>query len=125
MLASETGVASAAPGKPHVGRAEGVDPHRSRLQPLGEAVPATDVGSPHAGGKAVAGAVSEPDGVLIILEAQDGRDRTEYLLLGDAHVVFDLGEDRRIDEIARVAMADAAGGNPWPLLPPDPDTVEQ
>ena len=52
----------------------------------------------------------------LVLEADDRQHRTEHFLLGDAHVVADVREDGRLDELpagdsgplGRLAAKDAA-----------------
>src|ERR1700756_3909930 len=89
VLAAIAGVARATPGKADIRGAERVGPNRAGLESPDEAVHAADVRAPDAGGEAVLGAVGHPDGVLIVVEADDGCDRAEDLLLRDAHLMFD------------------------------------
>src|SRR2546425_3740237 len=72
----------------------GVDPYRAGLQPLGETVRPFQVLRLHARGEAVDHVVADADGVVLIVEAEHARHRTEDLLLRDLHLVVDLGEDR-------------------------------
>ena len=85
-----------------------VDPHRAGAQRRRGAVGAREVVRPHAGGEAVLGVVGDRVGLLLGGEREDRHHRPEDLLLGDAHVVAHAGEDGRLVEVARVAVALAA-----------------
>ncbi len=61
---------------------------------------AADVGTPHPGRQAVFRAVRDPQGILVVVEADDGCDRAKNLFLGNAHLVVNPGEYRGADEIA-------------------------
>jgi len=89
-----------------------------------EAVRAADVAGPHAGRQAVGGAVGDTQGVLLVLEGNDRCDRTEDLLLGDAHLVAHPGKDGGLDEIAGLAAPRTAGDQRGALIATDLDIVE-
>lgn len=61
--------------------------------------------------KTVVGAVSDLDGLGLILELLNGDDRAEDLLLGDLHVRSNVGEDSGLDEVALLTVAVTADGN--------------
>src|SRR5690606_25949815 len=73
---------------------------------------ALGVGRPDRPGQAVLAVVGDPHRVRLVLVRNDGQDRAEDLLAGDAHVVGDAGEDRRRHVPAAVAR---------PLQPADDD----
>ena len=52
----------------------------------------------------VGGAVTDLDGLVNVLELLDGDDRTEDLLLGDLHVLSNIGEQGRLDVVALTAV---------------------
>ena len=74
-----------------------------------------DVGGPDRAAEAVVGVVGDGDGLLLAVVGDDRQDRAEDLLLGDLHVVVDVGEDGRLDvpalgEVRRTAATgDDAG----------------
>ena len=68
-----------------------------------------------AGGQAVERVVAALDDLVDVLEFQHRQHRAEDLVLGDRHVVVDVGEQRRLDEVAAVAEALAAADGTWPL----------
>lgn len=57
------------------------------------------------GGQTVGGVVAELDGLLLGGELRNGADGAEDLLLHDLHVLFHIGEDSRLDEVALIAVA--------------------
>ena len=57
------------------------------------------------GSKTVGSAVTDLDGLVNVLELLDGDDRTEDLLLGDLHVLINVGEQGRLDEVTLVTVA--------------------
>src|SRR4051812_22992169 len=103
VLAAEAGVPLAAPGQAHVGIAIGVHPDRAGAGPLGEALQLADVAAPDAGSEAVGRAVGDAQGVGLVLELDDADDGAKNLLLRDPHLVLDIGEHGRADEIAALA----------------------
>ena len=53
----------------------------------------------HGAGQSVDGVVGDPDGVVVVLVADDDKHRPEHLVLGDLAVRVDIGEKcRRIEE---------------------------
>lgn len=60
-----------------------------------------DVSGPDPRGQPVVGVVRQGYRLVLIVEGDDGENRSEDLLAGDAHVVGDTGVDRRLDEISR------------------------
>lgn len=63
----------------------------------------------HRSSQTVDGLVRNADGLLLILELLNRANGAKDLLLDDLHVLVDIGEDRRLDEVALVAMAGTAG----------------
>src|SRR3954468_18875631 len=86
-----------------------VDPDGASAELGGEAVGFGDVAGPDGGGQAVHGAVTAGDHFVDVLEGDDGHDRAENLFAGDFHFIFDVGENCRLDEVALLADALAAG----------------
>src|SRR5438093_9094108 len=84
----------AAEGGVRLDHVPGVDPHRAGLEPLGEAMGALQVLRLDACREAVDDVVADPHRLVLVVEADHARHRTEDLLLGDLHPVVDLGEDR-------------------------------
>lgn len=56
------------------------------------------------GSKTVGSVVTDLDGLVDVLELLDGDDRTEDLLLGDLHVLGNVGEQGRLDEVTLVPV---------------------
>src|SRR4051794_20500337 len=124
MLAAETGIARAAPGEPDIRITISVDPDRAGLHLFGEALHAADVRAPDTGGEAVFRAIGLADGIGLVEEPDDADDGTEYLLLGDAHFVVDIGEHCGGDEIAVITDARAAGRHGGAFLGADIDIFQ-
>ena len=59
---------------------------------------------PNAGAETIDDIVGDLDGVLFVLELDDRQDGAEDFLLGDAHLVVDAGEDRRLDKVGAAAF---------------------
>ena len=55
-------------------------------------------------GQSVAHGVRRGDGALIVVRRDDAHHGSEDLLLRDAHVRVDVGEDRGLDEVARLQV---------------------
>lgn len=58
----------------------------------------------NSGSKTVCGRVAGLDGVFLGLELGDGADGAEDFLLHDLHVISDVGEDGRLNEVADIAL---------------------
>ena len=104
----------------HLHLAVGVDPDRAGVERAGGAVGPGEVVGPHAGGQAVLDVVGDGVGLLLGVERDGAHHRAEDLLLGDAHRVRHAGEDRRLEEVAVLAVALARRGAPrrprrWPM----------
>src|SRR5262249_43727665 len=63
------------------------------------------------GGKPERRVVGEPQGVLLVLERRYGGEGAEHLLLEDAHLASDVGEYRRLDEIAVLEARNPCGAS--------------
>ena len=109
VLAAEAAALVAAERRHVADRAIGVDPHRAGRERSLTFDSAAHVAGPHAGGEAVARVVGDRDRLLLVLERDDRQHRAEDLLLRDAHVVVDAGEDRRLDEQAASRAFDLGG----------------
>src|SRR5258705_4515932 len=75
-----------------------VQHHGLRL--LGVAECRAQVARVDGGGQSVPDGVRGGESALVIVGRDDAHHRTEDLLLRDAHVRVDIGEDRRLDEVA-------------------------
>src|SRR5438093_7560825 len=81
-----------------------VDVHHPSFRVLGIAKSRTQVAVIDRGGQSVADGVRGGDGALVVVRGDDAHHRSEDLLLRDAHVRIDVGEDRRLDEVARLQV---------------------
>ncbi|TME89161.1 MAG: aldehyde dehydrogenase, partial [Chloroflexi bacterium] len=81
-----------------------VDVHHPSFRVLGIAKGRTQVAGIDRGGQSVADGVRGGDGALVVVRRDDAHHRSEDLLLRDAHVRVDVGEDRRLDEVARLQV---------------------
>ena len=88
-----------------------VDPDSAGAEGVGDIDGGVEVGSVYRGGEAVRGAVADPDSVFFRLELGDRADGAEDLLLHDLHILTNVGEDGRLDEVALVAVALTANLN--------------
>src|SRR5258708_23333679 len=86
-----------------------VDPPRAGVDRGRHAMGAGEVGRPDGRRQAVARGVGEGDRLLLGVERRDGDDWAKDLLLKDAAVAPQAGDDRRLDEEARAPDAPAAG----------------
>src|SRR3984957_9178566 len=86
-----------------------VDRHPSRADPAGHRAGLVDVDSRHITRQAVVGVVGDLDGLVDVVVAEDAEHRAEDLLARNLHVVFDVGEDRRLDVVPRVQTRRPAG----------------
>src|SRR3954451_5882170 len=85
----------------------------------GDALGVLGVAGPDAAGQPVDRVVGDLDRFVLGVVGDDRQHRPEDLLLGDRHVVGDVGEDRRLDEVALVEPLGrllAAGDQPRALL---------
>lgn len=80
-------------------------PDGPSLHGLGEEERLIDIIGHNTGRESVLGRVGALDGFVDVAELEDGLDGSEDLLLGDSHVVLDIGEDRGLDEVALLAPA--------------------
>src|SRR5690606_33583305 len=103
VLAPVAAVLVAAEGRVRV-EGPAVDLDLAGADPAGEGLGPLRVGAPHAAGQAVDRVVGDSGGVVLVLVADDRQDRPEDLLLGDGHVVADLGEDRRLHVVAALEV---------------------
>src|ERR1700733_13336750 len=124
MFPAKAGIALATPWQAHTGITIGVDPDRAGSRLLDETLHASHVAAPDAGGQAIGGAVGDPQGVGFIAELDDADHRPKNLLLRDPHLMFDVGEHRRADEVSTIADTLTAGHERGALLLADIDIVE-
>src|SRR5829696_7478400 len=89
----------------------GVDPDAAEVEGAGHAHGAAVVAGPDAGGEAVLDAVGPGEGLLLVVEALDGDDRAEDLLLDHLVVLLEAVDDGRLVEEAAAVQLAAAGGD--------------
>src|SRR5665647_619007 len=109
-LAAHAALLVAAPRGLAVGRVVGVDPGDAGAQRLDHAHGLGDVLRPDGARQAVDGVVGDRDGFLLALERDHDQHGPEDLLLGDAHRVVDVHEDRGLVVVAAALQAMPAGG---------------
>src|SRR5579864_6612659 len=85
-----------------------VRPDAPRLNGTAHPIRAAAISSPDAGTKAVERVVGNFEGLRLVLEGGDGEDRSEDLLLEDAHLVVAL-EDGGFEVVAILELAVDAG----------------
>ena len=85
-----------------------IDPHCPCLKRIAHLNCSLQITGMHSRSEAICRRVAEPDGVVLIFEFGDGANGTEDLFLHYFHRFRDIGEDGRLDEVARVAVARAA-----------------
>src|SRR4051794_15264319 len=107
VLAADSRALEAAERRAHV---EGVpvDPVGPGPHLLRDLVAAVDILRPDRPGEPVVAVVGHVDGLLDRVVGDDRQDRPEDLLLGDRHLVVDVGENRRLDVPADVEVLRAA-----------------
>ena len=86
-----------------------VDPDGAGVEVCGDAVRAGEVARPDGGRQAVAGGVGEGNRFVFAIERCDGDDGAEDLLLQDAALARQAGDDGRLDEVAGTVDATSAG----------------
>jgi hypothetical protein len=89
----------------------GVDPDAAEVEGPGHAHGAAVVAGPDAGGEAVLDAVGPGQGLLLVVEALDGDDRAEDLLLDHLVVLLEAVDDGGLVEEAAPVEPVAAGGD--------------
>src|SRR6516165_2683903 len=87
----------AAKGRGEVDGRERVEHVGPGPHPAGDAEPAVVVVRPHGAAQAVVGVVGDLHRVVVTVVGDDDEHGTEDLLLGDLHLVVDVGEDGRLD----------------------------
>src|SRR3990172_8742001 len=97
-LAADTGLLDAAERRDLVGNNSDVDADHAVLERLGNAPDAPDVAAVEIGRETVFGIVGKPDQLLLGLEAEQRRHRTERLLMGPFHFGLAAGGPRRQDQ---------------------------
>src|SRR5262245_17517856 len=82
-----------------------VDPDGAGAQAVGDAVRLGDVAGPDGGGQAEMGLVAAFHHLVGVLEREHVHHWAENFVAGDFHLILDVVEDRRLDEVALVADA--------------------
>ena len=108
-LTANTGLLEATEGHLVAEHVVGVDPDGTSLERVGDTEGGVQVRCVHCGGETIDGLVAGLDNLLLGLEFADGADGAEDLFLHDLHVLADIGEDGRLDEVALVAVTVSAG----------------
>lgn len=88
-----------------------VDPDRAGTDTIRHANGRVEVGGVDSRGKTVSGEVGRLENLLLRLELGNGADGAKDLLLHDLHVLRDIGEDGRLDEVSLVAVTLAPSHN--------------
>src|SRR5271154_2313747 len=90
-----------------------VHPNRTGANTVRDRVGFLDIARPHSRGQTIVGAVRTLYHLVYALKGDNAHYRTEDLFLGDLHVVLNIGEDGRLDEVTAVsdsiATADELG----------------
>src|SRR5579863_253349 len=81
----------------------GIDRDHARAHAPGDANCPPDIARPHRAGKPIGSIISQPEGVLFAVEWNHAYHRPEYLLLCDAHAVFDVRQYSWLHVIAAFA----------------------
>jgi hypothetical protein len=93
----------------------GVDPDAAEVQGAGHAHGAAVVAGPDAGGEAVLDAVGPGQGLLLVVEALDGDDRAEDLLLDHLVVLLQaVDHGGLVEEAAPVERRPPVATSAWP-----------
>lgn len=82
----------------------GVNPDGTGTELVGDTDGSVEVLGVDSSGETVAGVVSGLDNLLLSLELGDRADGAEDLLLHDLHVLSDIGENGRLDEVSLVTV---------------------
>ena len=93
----------------------GVDPGRPALEAPGHCGRPVLVCTPHRAGQTEVGAVGPLDHVVDVPVGDHRKCRAELLLVDDPHPVVDVGQDRRLEEVAGAVHGTAAGGSAGPV----------
>src|SRR6185312_9366741 len=107
-LAAEARLLDAAEGGAGAGDHALVEADHPGLEALDDAERALDVARVDVGDEPELGGVGRGDRVLLGGEAADRRDRAEDLLAQQARVAGDVGDDRRVVEVAGAVARAAA-----------------
>src|ERR1700722_2481268 len=108
-FAAETGLLVAAKRRDRIEVVVAVDPDRARLQRAGDLMSAADVARPDRCGKPVFGVVALENRIVLVGEGDRSADGAKNLLARNLHVVLDVGEQRRIDEVALAGSRGTTG----------------
>src|SRR6185295_19981732 len=100
-----------------------IGPDPARLDGAAETIEPARIAAPDTGAETVERVVGDRERLVVVLEGGDRDDRSENLLLEDAHLVVAL-EHRRLDieatrKVARQQIARSAGQHLGALLPAD------
>ena len=83
----------------------GVDPDAAEVQSGGHPCGSPDIAGPDRRSQRVLGAVGELDRLVLIFEALRGHDWSENLGLNQLIVLFEIGDQRRLEEESGRALA--------------------
>lgn len=81
-----------------------VNPDGSGLESVGHLESSVEVASVDSSCKTVGSAVADTDCIFLGLELGDRADGSEDLLLHDLHLLVDVGEDRRLNEVTLITL---------------------
>src|SRR5262249_5260645 len=97
FLASDARLLVAAEGRAEEMLRHLVDPHESRLDGCRHAMRGDEIVGPDRAGQAIFNLVHLRQHLLLVAPFENGENRTEDLLLADAHVHGHVGEHRGLD----------------------------
>src|SRR3954452_1585656 len=93
-----------------------VDADHAGLDPVCHRARAVEVAGEHGGTEPVRGGVRQLDRLVLVRDLVDDRGRTEEFLVVGPHLRGDVGEDRGLDERARMVGAATAGDHRGALV---------
>lgn len=104
-LTSNTGLLVTTEWKLPVESVVRVDPYGTSAERVGNLDGSLEVGGVESSGKAVCGVVADLDDLFLCLKLGNCADGAKDLFPLDLHVLGDIGEDGRLDEVTLVTLA--------------------
>src|SRR5580658_1762239 len=87
-----------------------INPDRSRSHTVRDRVCLLDIPCPHARGESISGAVGPGDDLVHILKGNNAHNRTKNFFPRNFHLISNVGEHRRLNEVSTVSDPLAAAG---------------
>jgi len=88
-----------------------VDPDGTSTEVVGDTDGSVEVAGVYRSGKTIVGVVTGLDDLLLSLKLGDRADRAEDLFLHDLHVLGDIREDGRLNEVSLVTVSLTSSNN--------------